>query len=810
MSKRLSLILFLLVITTSLLLVVSAGAQSSPTTKPNPDPAVFSSMVREITGIRGPDIVDDVAINTWSRIAYQKYADDNWDIYLYDSKGSERLTTNAADDVFPAINRGGTAVAFASDRNDPGGPTDLYTINVDKTGLKQIAAGWTAFPAWSPNGKTIAFQGWVNGQYDIFIVDVDGSNLRRLTNNPDFDGQPAWSPDGQEIAFASRRGGQYSIYIMKTDASALRKLTSYPLSLHPTWSPDGDYIGFDADVDGDGWQELAVIQIDGSDQKMIYDPGTSATSWAGSWSPGGDFLGFTDIHLILDGGIWYWTEGFLRQWGRLSNSIQLLVPGNTNWYMDWATLDVIPPETSIGPVKPYSRADQFAFAWSGIDYGGSGLKDYTVYYRNSSDGDWKTYWRDTIATAAAFPGTPGETTDFFVHARDNAYNLDFWENQQVVSTTFYNTRISGDIRDNVGVPLSDVPISIVPAPMFPAKTNFDGWFEGYTVPSGVFTLSANISGYKPMPETNTIPDEDFLRIMTLLPEDTLLANGTFETSADQPTGWQTGGGLPVNVTSNDQATGKNSVRIGGTTTNANDDSVAIAIGTLTQEVTIPLTMDVPVLSLMAKSVGDQPGDGSGLEVVIVPDGGSEIVLYNGVIYPWWTIYAFSAQPWKGQKVEIIFRVTQDSNDPPLTIYLDDASLGSAHPELWVEMSAVPQAALIGQTVKLNIIYGNKGGVEAKNGKIEVNLDPAMSFVSADPPATQNGNVLSWTWPTLVPRSGPDLLTVHTKINSNPGADMKVTAQISNDTAEAHLANNQSVVFVKNKAEIFMPLVGVNP
>ena len=348
MTKRQSLYLLFFVMSALLLiLVVSAGAQSSVVPTLNSDPAVVAYNGYVGDGLPSPQSLDTITISTWSRVAYQKWADSNWDIYLYDSMGSQRLTTHAAVDSQPSIDRGGERVAFTSDRN---GQFDLYTMNVDGTNLKKIVDGWAAFPAWSPDGETIALQLWVDGRYEIFLVDADGGNLRRLTNSSGWDIQPTWSPDGKRIAFASERSGSYAIYIMNTDAGGLRKLTTYPNSLHPTWSPDGAYIGFDADVDGDGWQEVAVINVDGSEQKEIYDPGSSATAYAGSWSPDTRFLGIIDITLIQQDGLWYWTESIIKQWGVLSNTVQLLVPGDANWYMDWQTLDTTPPVTSIGPM----------------------------------------------------------------------------------------------------------------------------------------------------------------------------------------------------------------------------------------------------------------------------------------------------------------------------------------------------------------------------------------------------------------------------------------------------------------------------
>jgi Tol biopolymer transport system component len=80
-------------------------------------------------------------------------------------------------------------------------------------------------PAWSPDGQRIAFASDRDGDWDVYIMNADGSGLRRMTANPSTDAQPVWLPDGQHIAFRSDRGGVWSIYIMGVDGSGLRKVT---------------------------------------------------------------------------------------------------------------------------------------------------------------------------------------------------------------------------------------------------------------------------------------------------------------------------------------------------------------------------------------------------------------------------------------------------------------------------------------------------------------------------------------------------------------------------------------------------------
>jgi serine/threonine-protein kinase len=118
----------------------------------------------------------------------------------------------------------GRRIVFASSRT----PKGLYVMDVLTGEFRHFAAAGedAEDPAWSPDGRRIAFQSRRDGNLEIYVINLDGTGLRRLTDHPAADGRPAWSPDGQWIAFESDRDGKLDIYIMRADGSDVRRITS--------------------------------------------------------------------------------------------------------------------------------------------------------------------------------------------------------------------------------------------------------------------------------------------------------------------------------------------------------------------------------------------------------------------------------------------------------------------------------------------------------------------------------------------------------------------------------------------------------
>ena len=264
-----------------------------------------------------------------AQIAFSSERDGNYEIYVMDADGrnQRRLTNNRLHDRYPSWSPDGTRIAFTSGKdkdvdlvpgdiagkrpqiyvmeangknrqklsnNDfaaqpswsPGGtriaftgratvdaPDHIYVMDADgknprnltkQNPINQLLVDWE--PSWSPDGERIAFAasrdafGWC-----IYMMDADGSNQQRLSDNSGWDSSPSWSPDGERIAFVSMREGNKDIYVMDADGENLRRRTRNPApDLHPSWSPDGERIAFVSHRDGN--YEIYTMNADGARQ----------------------------------------------------------------------------------------------------------------------------------------------------------------------------------------------------------------------------------------------------------------------------------------------------------------------------------------------------------------------------------------------------------------------------------------------------------------------------------------------------------------------------------------------------------------
>ena len=229
----------------------------------------------------------------------------------------------------------GDTIAFSSQGN-------VYTMNTDGTNLIKLAQGST--PSWAPDGTKILFSfglgRWLGDVTDIYIMDANGANRVNLTKGRHKQNSlPAWSPDGTEIAFASYRDENFEIYVMNADGKNLKNLT-----LHldddtcPTWSPDGRKIAFWSRQVAGGVLSLSdifVMDADGANRtNLTRNP--RASNRTPSWSPDGSKIAYASARDVNRADPWNANLDIVVMNADGTDPVRLTEDGRANWLPSWS------------------------------------------------------------------------------------------------------------------------------------------------------------------------------------------------------------------------------------------------------------------------------------------------------------------------------------------------------------------------------------------------------------------------------------------------------------------------------------------
>ena len=193
----------------------------------------------------------------------------------------------------------GTLV-FQSDRN---GAWDIYRMDVDGTGLVRLTEDPAADqnPAWSPDGQSIAFSSERTGAGDIYVMDADGDNPRRVTDHPAYEGAPRFTPDGKAIVFEGERDGRAEIYRVDLESGAVKRMTaSVQRKLGPAYSPDGRTLAF---MEKSLIRWHVSVRDEKSGKKRAVTGGGGACRPA--WSPDGRLLAFVSTREADEVDLWF-------------------------------------------------------------------------------------------------------------------------------------------------------------------------------------------------------------------------------------------------------------------------------------------------------------------------------------------------------------------------------------------------------------------------------------------------------------------------------------------------------------------------
>lgn len=199
-------------------------------------------------------------------------------------------TGTYASRPFKAINA--PLISYYSNRD---GQEDIYVLNLENNTTQRVTNDETAdFNAsLSPDGSLIT---WVSRREDesgdIWLANADGTDARAVASSPDSDRSPFFSPDGTQLCFHSYRSGGANIFVVNIDGSALRQITQggHPFfAYNAVWSPDGRQFAYLSEQDDDGTVDIYTMDSDGNNQQLLLpNVGHSVVFW----SPDGQQIAF--------------------------------------------------------------------------------------------------------------------------------------------------------------------------------------------------------------------------------------------------------------------------------------------------------------------------------------------------------------------------------------------------------------------------------------------------------------------------------------------------------------------------------------
>jgi len=223
--------------------------------------------------------------HAWSNdsrfLMYSSERNRGWKIYLFDlndfkekvlfsSKGLNLVGNTSPQDE----------IAFSSSKD---GNSEIFTINKNGTNLRKLtnSFGIDVSPVFSPDGTNIVFVSDRGGSPQIYIMDSNGRGIRRITFEGTYNTSPSWSPDGKWLAYVGMKDGKNQIFMIQSDGTGLRQLTFNGNNEGPSVSPDGLFLAFDSDRDGT--RGVYIMRINGAEQKRVTPMDTKAM--APKWSP---------------------------------------------------------------------------------------------------------------------------------------------------------------------------------------------------------------------------------------------------------------------------------------------------------------------------------------------------------------------------------------------------------------------------------------------------------------------------------------------------------------------------------------------
>lgn len=237
-----------------------------------------------------------------TKIAFTSKRDGNYELYMmdYDGHNQTRLTFSKTEDYMPAWSTDGKKIAYTSYSGDNAG---LYLLDIEKSVRETISIEGTNYaPSFSPDGKNLAFCSTKDSMNsEIFVHRFSNKRVRNLTKNKAEDTAPSWSPTGRQIAFTSDRGGNPQLYVMEAEGGNVRRISTGGNYFDgASWSPDGQQIVFVARVDR--IFDLYVVNLQSNEIYKLTE--SNAVNESPCWAPDGRHIVFSSD---LSGSIQLWS-----------------------------------------------------------------------------------------------------------------------------------------------------------------------------------------------------------------------------------------------------------------------------------------------------------------------------------------------------------------------------------------------------------------------------------------------------------------------------------------------------------------------
>jgi Tol biopolymer transport system component len=526
-------------------------------------------------------------IYSWTKIAYQAYIGDNYEVIVAMGDGSlpQRLTFDPANDGRARLNRGASQVVFSSNRD---GDFEIYTMNVDGSNLRQLTfnSNIDARPAWSPDGKKIAYWSDESGHAEIYVMNADGSGKTQITSSGGLDCfDPAWSPDGTRLAYVTWDANGYG-YLWIVPATGGTPQNPFPNRLlfpgDPAWSPDGNRIAIDQANEYTYFSEDFYIGNLASGVYGSIDVPNQATyedHLLGAWAPDGEELIFNRIqYTVIDNKLYVsnaYSDTRCYKTGATCKRSQIRIQGTgLDFLPDWQSADIVPPTSQILPLPAYSRVDGFPLKWATQTDGLARLKGYNLQFRQNQSRWWDWYLFQNPTQSEFINGfSPGDILNFRLQAYDEAGNLEPWTDNPNgdVQTTLYTYSLQGKAVDLRNRPVPAAALTLNPPAANALVVNPDGNYSAYLQTRDAYTIGAQAAGYGKIPDTTRNPWSDLDQDLYFPALNDLVNNGGFEDNQLQD--WQIS--VPLNSTDHLTATRQTDYRASG--------AAALTLGSACQE-----------------------------------------------------------------------------------------------------------------------------------------------------------------------------------------------------------------------------------